>query len=255
MNFVPRILHRLGLAIQLLTRFPIRVSGHVTNEDLAGSTVYYPFVGMLIGFALAFVGFGVQLFLPVEVAVIWIVAASILFTGNLHVDGLMDTADGLFGAYNAARRLEIMKDSNVGAYGVVAAIVIVVMKVTLLWQLKADDWLFVLPVTMTCARWSLVYGARKFDYARAGHGLGQGIIGQVVPKDYFLATVVAFSVVWLLLQSPLHVGMIVAGTFIFSALFGRYVQKKIGGMTGDTLGAMNEMIEVTVMTIFVAAAG
>ncbi len=249
-----RPLRRFGLALQFLTRVPVRISGTVTEADLAASMSLHPLVGASLGLALAGIGMGIHVVLPPAVAVLWVLAASIFLTGNLHLDGIMDTADGVYGAYEPERRLEIMKDSRVGAHGVAAAILVLGMKGSLLLQLAPIDWWAALPVALAFGRCSLVFGACRFDYARPAGGLGQTYMEQVSGAHLLIATLGALLVGWAFAPSLAHVVAVTLGALVTAQLAGWYVARKIGGMTGDTLGALNEIVEIVVLTLWVVMA-
>lgn len=240
-----------GLAVQFLTRVPVRLSGAVTPGELAASMAFYPMVGALLGLAVAGIGTGIAFVLPHAVAVVWVLVATALFTGNLHLDGIIDTIDGVFGGYEPARRLEIMKDSRVGAHGVVGAIAVLAMKGSLLLQFEPSRWWMVVPLVFACGRWALVFGAYRFTYARPTGGLGQTYMDQVRGRHLLGATWSLLALGWVLSPFISHLLLIALATWGGAQWAGWYVARRIGGMTGDTLGALNEIVEIVVLTLLV----
>ena len=130
---------RLTLAVTFLTGIPLKVEGEVSPSDLWGSMGWYPLVGLAMGFAAWVVYAGLDSFLPGLVAATLVVILLELLTRGLHLDGLMDTADGIFSGAPRERALEIMKDHNVGAMGVAAAVLLLVLKVAALGALARAD--------------------------------------------------------------------------------------------------------------------
>ena len=133
------MLRQLTLAVTFLTGIPLRVEGDVSPADLWRSMGWYPLVGLALGTAAWGVYAGLLELLPSLVVAVLVVLLLEAVTRGLHMDGLMDTADGLLSGAPRERALEIMKDSNVGAMGVVAALLILMLKVAALGALARAD--------------------------------------------------------------------------------------------------------------------
>jgi adenosylcobinamide-GDP ribazoletransferase len=231
-------------ALTFLT--PIRVPQAWTGGErgLRSAAPFFPIVGVLVGGVAAAVTFGVDHILPplpaAAIVVLWLVASS----AGLHMDGLADTADGLLSSRPRERVLEIMRDSHIGTMGVLAVVGALLLKVALLASIAGPDrWRLVLlaPIAGRCA---LLLVMALFPYARKDGGLGTifTVGGRKAALLAVWAVVVLFAAGWLCAS---YRGLAIAGASLAgSLLLGWYVQRRIGGYTGDTLGATSELIEV-----------
>lgn len=216
------------------------------NHIIARSAVFFPMIGALLG------GLACVVYLITErlLGNLPAATASLLFmafaTGGLHLDGLADTADGLFSGGDRQRMLEIMRDSRIGTMGVLALVMVLLAKFTLVASLQPEmAWLglWVAPVT---GRTGAVLAAFGAVYAREGPGLGrafvEGIRGRELAIALLSATVLAAGVGSL----P---GLIALGMGLLACLIVRWrAEKKLGGLTGDTLGAAIEVGEVAALS-------
>jgi adenosylcobinamide-GDP ribazoletransferase len=256
-------LHAGIAAFQFLTRLPVPVTIPYTEETFSRSVVFYPWVGAVLGTILALVGAGVSHLLPSFPASALLTGLWICLTGGLHLDGLMDTADGILSHRSRERMLEIMKDSRVGAMGVIACVLQLMMKTSLLYALMefrhAAVWLLLIVIPL----WSRTFMAGAiawWPYARTEQGLG-GYFRRVSRLYVLLA--IGFA---LLISLPVLIGGhsafastngklepllllsgIVACTYGFGCLIAHYLHRKLGGLTGDTYGALNEMLETLLL--------
>jgi len=237
------------LALQFLTRVPVTVRGPVSGADMARSMACYPVVGLVIGVGAAAVNVLLSYFFAPPVCDLFSIIFSIVITGNMHLDGLMDAADGFFSGRPRERILEIMKDSRVGSHGVIAGSMVLLLKFVLLAQLPQETKALALVAMPVLGRWSQVYGAKVYPYARVGEGTGS-FTEYVGWKEMFWATVsvilvitAAFAYKSILGLVPVLLGTVMLGT----VMLGWYVYRKIGGVTGDTLGAATECVEVLVL--------
>jgi adenosylcobinamide-GDP ribazoletransferase len=198
-----------------------------------------------------------QLVFPVAVVAALLLAASVLLTGGLHLDGLMDTADGVFGGHTVARRLEIMRDSRTGSYGVLAGVLVVLLKFACLISLPPGMRTVALMLAPLSGRWSMVLCIAFFPYARP-EGLGAAFRTGVTRPVASLATLVAFvlatalSVLSGLALWPGPILLLAAGVAAW-ALASRMAAKLLG-LTGDCYGAVNELVESFVLLLLVAFA-
>jgi adenosylcobinamide-GDP ribazoletransferase len=232
---------RLLAALRFLTIVPLPGSWGTAEEDLAGSVVWFPVVGLLLGVLAAAAAWALSLTAPPLVAAAAIVVILACFSGCLHLDGLSDTADGFFSSRSRERILEIMRDSHIGAMGVIAIVCVLLLKFAALASpLAAGLWPVVLlmPLAGRCA---LVLHIAMLPYARP-EGLGN-VFYRRRPRwaAAWAALVLAAVGYGLLGIDGLAVWSVcMAATLLVSA----YVYRKIGGATGDTLGAICEIIEV-----------
>lgn len=229
------------VALQFLTMIPVTINRAVESRDIAKSMAYFPLIGLLIGGLTAAVYTLLTPILAGPVCDLIAVAFMIIITGNMHGDGLMDSADGLFSGRPRERMLEIMRDSCVGSHGVIAGILMILARFVLLGQIAPEFKWQALVLMPAIGRWAQVYCAALYDYARTGGGTG-GFTEYVGIREISWASLTVLIPAILLLQmnSVILVVSVLAGT----AALGRYMSRKIGGVTGDTLGAINELAEV-----------
>lgn len=249
------------LALQFLTKAPITIHSPVEEKNLARAMAYFPLVGALLGLVTAVIYTLLVRVLAGPVCDLIAIAFLVIITGNLHGDAFMDTADGIFSGRPRERILEIMKDSRVGSHGVMAGCLLILAKFVLLGQIPPAAKGLALVLMLVLGRWTQVYGAAIYTYARTGGGIGS-FTEHVGRRELFWASVTAMLAVMLLLYLymlgqdisillPLMTkGVILLGTVLAGTAFlGWYISGKIGGMTGDTLGAISESVEVLVLLI------
>jgi adenosylcobinamide-GDP ribazoletransferase len=232
---------RLALALQFLTIAPIRHQREVLPRDVGQSMAFFPLVGAAVGAVLAGADVAFGLVFPDPLRSTLTVVLGVLLTRGLHLDGLMDSCDGLFGGWTPERRLEIMRDSRVGSFGVLAAGLDLLLRVGALVAMPAGARLLVLIAAPTVARWALVVATWAYPYARpAGLGaaykehVGLGVLGAATVITIFVATA---------MLGPFGLPAL-AGAVALTALVGAFVLARIPGQTGDTYGATNEVVEV-----------
>jgi adenosylcobinamide-GDP ribazoletransferase len=206
-----------------------------------------PMIGLLIGLILFFSASLVEfLGIPNLTGNALTVAVWVIVTGGLHLDGAMDTADGL-SVTSPERRLEVMKDSATGAFGAIVAIIILLLKTVTLSEMSLPLWLVLLSVT-GWARWGQVCAIAFYPYLRE---TGKGSFHREnlrLPQDILLGLVVllCFSGLWLTVDylSWWQIGSIVGGNIAIALLTGYWFDRQLGGHTGDTYGAVVEWSEV-----------
>jgi len=239
----------LVASFRFLTRLP--VPGPATRvEDLAWAVGWFPLVGALVGLgtAAAFV-FALRLW-PAPVAAVLAVALGLLLTGGFHEDGLTDATDGIGGGWTRERMLEIMKDSRIGAYGAMA----LWGTLTLRWAcLVALDRraLWLLPLAMAWGRWSVVLILRLLP--SISQGLAKEVHKELKWGAFALATLIllaANAAAWRCGVPGLgSIGLAaIAATLVWVV----YLRQQLGGHSGDTLGAGNQIAEAAAMLAMVA---
>ncbi|WP_227761769.1 adenosylcobinamide-GDP ribazoletransferase [Zhaonella formicivorans] len=229
------------LALQFLTRVPVTIGQNVEERNLGRAMAYFPAIGLLLGIFLAAAHAIFSLVFASSAADLGTIILLTMVTGNMHLDGLMDTADGFFSGKPREAVLEIMKDSRVGAHGVTAGCLVLLSKLVLLGQIPQEFKGFALVLFPVLGRWAQVYAAAFYPYVRTGPGK-TSFTKYVGKREIVLASAVTLGIIIFLLRFR---GVFLAGAaFAGTVLFGSYVCKRIGGITGDTLGAMNEWVEV-----------
>ena len=242
---------RLTLAVTFLTGIPLKVAGEVSPADLWRSMGWYPLVGLVIGAAAWALYAGLTYVLPGLVAAILVVIFLELLTRGLHMDGVMDTADGILSGAPRDRALEIMKDHNVGAMGVVAAVLLLGLKVAALGALARPEAAAPLLAGWTAARALPALDVYWWPYARpAGTGeaftreRSTGPVGMALA--FLLAGVVVAGLAGMLLGAlgSWYAGLVAAAASVAVALgVQALVARRLGGMTGDVYGMGIELAE------------
>ena len=245
-------------AIKLLTVIPIDTRNRIEPGRMELTLLCFPLVGMLLGGICAVVMWaGAQVF-PPAIAAALAVLALVVATGALHVDGLADTADGLFGGATRERKLEIMRDTRVGAFGIVAIVFLLGIKVLALASVAANTKgsnrdILVLFMTPVVGRWLILLAAGVCAYAREGEGTGRSAVDAARPSHFLIWLPLVALLGWLCLGVG---GLLMLGAVLAVVLAAILcIQWEIGGMTGDTLGAVCEVGEMSFLLSFFIATG
>jgi adenosylcobinamide-GDP ribazoletransferase len=232
-------------AVVFLTRIPVGSLYDFQREDLSRSVIYFPIVGMFVGLAGGMVLVAGHLFLPSLIAVLLCMAATVAMTGGIHEDGLADAADGLFGGRNAACCLEIMKDSRLGTFGALALWFSLTGKLLLLNSLLGrTTWLAFAALVManTLGRGACVALLYFYPYVRV-EGSKAKLFGDNVRRGQLLPAL-AFAAALALAFMGRAAALCVLTAIFVTALAGIFFKRKIGGVTGDCLGAANQLVEL-----------
>ncbi len=237
------------VALQMMTRVPVRLTAAPTERELARAAAWFPLVGAGVG-GVAAAGYLVLLRARLPSLAPWAaLAAAVVLTGAFHEDGLADSADGLFGGRDRAHRLAIMRDSRIGTYGVLALVLVLGAQVSALGTLSASLGWRAIVAAHALGR-AAALPLTLLPYARAEGGLGQ-TVAQRVPALALGFGLLTGLAPLLLLPWPLALGA--AGAAGVVALAGGWrFRRDLGGITGDTLGAVVKLAELT--TYLAAAA-
>jgi adenosylcobinamide-GDP ribazoletransferase len=232
-------LRGLLAAVQFLTRIPVPEHDY----GLGGAVGWLPVVGLLLGGVLAATDLGLRwIGVPLLLDSTLVVVGLLLVTGALHADGLMDTCDAVFSHASSERRLEIMRDPRTGAFGVVALISVVALKIAALDSLPPPSRLGLIVLAPGLGRWAIVLLATLFPYGRSS-GLGSPLKSSATPRALLLASVP--PLVGCLLLGPLGVlAGLLAGVTAYGV--GRWLMRLLPGLTGDCYGATCEVVETVV---------
>jgi adenosylcobinamide-GDP ribazoletransferase len=238
---VPSFFRRFFTAVQFLTRLPIPRRSGSPEEQLGKASAFFPLVGMMVGCGATLVFVLLRHVLPLSASVLGAIVFAAFITNGLHEDGLADSFDGFGGGWTKERTLEIMRDSRIGAYGVLALIFLVLGKFILLSSLPPGQTWRWLIVGHTAARWTILPLSASLRYARA-EGQGKLVAKQVGALEMVLGTatllLVLLFVSW---QAALTAFLVTA---LVTLLSGLYFRARLGGLTGDCLGAANQLTEV-----------
>lgn len=233
------------LAVQFLTRVPVGLSGLYSPDRMAASVRYYPLVGVLIGAACVAVFYLADLVFPHALSVLLTLAAGLLLTGAFHEDGLADTFDGIGGGLTRERALEIMKDSRLGTYGTLALALAIAIKAAALMALSPFLIICALIAGHGLSRLSSVLVIATSRYVRQ-EGTGKPVAAGAsrVSLAVALLTGGLIIAVWCATLAPIALVFAGAGLLLGHAVMRLFFEPKLGGYTGDTLGAVQQLSEI-----------
>lgn len=229
-------------ALQFLTIIPIKLSSKIEDTAIGRSTIFFPLVGAIQGTILIGTNILFSKLLPTDVVSGVILVILILTNGGFHLDGFADTIDGIAGGNTKEKQLEIMRDSQIGAIGVVAIAAILLLKFLALNNLPLDTKNYILFLTPVIGRWAIVPMAYWANYAREGNGLGKAFTKHTGIKEFLIATIFVLlfsSIFWSWQILPCLI-ILLFSTYLISAFF----KKRLGGVTGDIFGFQSEVTEV-----------
>jgi adenosylcobinamide-GDP ribazoletransferase len=259
-------MRRLLLALQFLTIIPVRVSGEVTEKDIAQSSAFFPVAGALAGLILLMSVLLLSRIFPTDIVAVLIIAIAVICNGGFHLDGLSDTFDALAvkssgdPVADRERRLEVMKDSHAGVIGIVAVVLVVLMKFVLTRNILSGPLpftafliIFLMPVF---SKWIMVPAMFHGSAARK-NGLGRIFIAGASIQSLMISYALVFVIfggvfgahVWNYygLKGMLFFIILPAGHVLAIACTG-FCNIIFGGLTGDTLGALSELSEIFFLT-------
>jgi adenosylcobinamide-GDP ribazoletransferase len=251
-------------AFTFLTRIPAyRLAAH-SASDLPASSAYFPLVGVVVAALGGLVYAGAVALWPVPLAVILSVASTVWLTGAFHEDAAADSFDGFGGGWTREQMLTIMKDSRVGSFALVGVLLLLAAKIAALSTIALDapsiqatltgDVPRALVAAHVLGRWSSLPLIRRHAYVRADDGgrsgTGKPFVAGVTRARMSVATVATLAVViaavgW---KAPI---VLIAALFVTLA-GGRYANRRIGGITGDVLGAVNQFVELATYLVLAA---
>jgi len=231
------------IALQILTNIPVTVPDRISSEDFGKSLAYFPIVGLMIGISLYCLSLGNRI-IPYPVLLMIIITAEILITAGLHLDGLADTCDGFYGVKEPLARIKIMRDSSLGTMGVLGIVLNLLFRFAILLSLPQDMIGYSLIVMSVCGRWAQVFCCFSSPPA-SKEGTGLVFIKSAGKKEILGATLFALAICFIFFQV---LGILLFAFIVFFCSIFRFICiKKIGGMTGDTIGATNEIAEIVTL--------
>lgn len=237
-------------ALMLLTRLPVGRWCHYSQESVAASVCYFPLVGALVGAISAVVLFlGLQI-LPLKIAILLGMLTNVVITGAFHEDGLADAADGLLGGNTPQRRLEIMKDSRLGSYGAIAIWFSLCGKFLLMEALLTRSLEFAIAggIAAHClGRCAAVGVLNLLPHVGTDPGKSQPYCRRL-SQPQLLATLLPPALLILLFFETAAVPAI-AATALIVFLSGEFFRRRIGGITGDCLGATVQITELVTLAV------
>lgn len=234
------------IAVQFLTRIPITFKKPPTEQQIGYSLTYYPLVGLLLGMMLIGLCSLFSLWTTAWINAALVLTVWILLTGGLHLDGLADSVDAWVGGMgDRDRTLVIMKDSNCGPMGVIAIVLVILLKFVALATLFAAQQWFAVAIAIALARTSLVLLFLTTPYVR-NSGLGSYLAAYHSRHGCIVAISMAILLITFFIKNGLILIVIAILTFL---LCRRLMISRIGGTTGDTAGALVEVFETMVLLV------
>lgn len=234
-------------ALRFFTRLPVPVWVGHSQAQLDGATRYFPLVGILVGAIGAAATEAAALALPIGIAVLLGMAATLLATGAFHEDGLADACDGFGGGWDKLQVLAIMKDSRIGSYAAIGLGVVLLLKWQALVEIDAGlgpPWLaLALVAGHAASRFAATVLIFSMDYVREDESAKSKPLAQrMTPGALGLAA--AFGLAPGLLLPPLEAAIALAATAVATVIAALYFRRRLGGYTGDCLGATQQVAEL-----------
>jgi adenosylcobinamide-GDP ribazoletransferase len=247
------------VALQFLTRLPVRLQ-RFEAVWLNDCVRHFPLVGALVGAMCAAVLLGAAQIWPDWVAAVLALAATVALTGGFHEDGLADTFDALGGVVPRDKALTIMKDSRIGSYGALALGLTLLLRAALLAVLAARPSLGAVAALLTShafARAAAVGVMVSLPYGGdAEHAKAKPLALTVAPRNFLIALGWCALLLLALAASGVHLpqlGAALVATAIVALLMRQWLKRRLGGYTGDGLGATEQLAEIAVLLAFTAA--
>ncbi|MCI4625052.1 MAG: adenosylcobinamide-GDP ribazoletransferase [Candidatus Magnetoovum sp. WYHC-5] len=248
------------IAIQFLTIIPVPsalfsyVCGYgyddarYSDADVGVSSAYFPLVGCFIGLLLAALAFTLEVFFPIQLTAVLVLAAKALITGGLHLDGLSDTVDAISCRRDRAAKLQIMKGGAAGPAGVTALVLILLMQYICIQQVVTHSMLMIV-LAPVIGRYAAVF-ALYIGKSAKNSGLGRTFIENTNRREFLIATffTIIISIVVSVFSANLIIFLI---TYIFVIAAVKTFQMQFGGLTGDSIGTIIECTETLVLLITV----
>lgn len=238
------------LMFQFFTRIPINMSLPCESKNFRDGSAFFSLMGLIIGLIQLGVYELMARFLPVNVTAAFIIVTAILVTGGLHIDGLGDTCDGFFALKGSDKIIEIMKDSRIGTFACVAIVLDLLVKFSAYGEVLAKGSPMLIVLAPMYGRFSISMLAAMAKPAKP-NGSGNLFIRNtgMVQICFNILTTVGVSL-WL--AGIKSTAILVAGAMIVTLLFNKFCVHKMNGITGDSFGANNELVEILTLVILCA---
>jgi adenosylcobinamide-GDP ribazoletransferase len=241
-----KFFHSFLLALGFFSRIPVPSKPDFKPADMAGISAFFPLVGWIISLGMVLVYLGLHLLLPPSISMIGMLAAGIWLTGALHEDGLADTADGLGGGFEREHVLTIMHDSRVGSYGVLALTIILLLKFTALSAMSASVMLWVVVAGHSVSRLAGVMLMQTLAYVRPqgkGGSMTQPLGKPALAFAIFTGLLPLLGAFWFI--HLVFLPLILLAVALVWWWFRATLKRRLGGYTGDCVGAMQQLTEIT----------
>ena len=234
----------LTSAIQFLTVLRIKNESSQDTRKLGESSLYFPVVGALLGIGLIALDKILSLVLPPLLTNLILIFTLLIITGAMHIDGLADSCDALFSGKGKEEMLSIMREVHLGTFGILAIVAIILFKLALLSSIPHELRHFSLVLMALLSRYSMSLAITFFPYARS-EGKAVVFFQEKSLKNFFFST--AITLIILMFSFRIMSLAILFFTIAFTFFASFWVKSKIGGLTGDTLGALSELNEALIL--------
>lgn len=239
------------LYVQFFTRIPVNKELECSDENFIRGSSFFPIIALIIGGIQYLVYLFCNKFLPPSITSIFVVLTAVLLTGALHMDGLGDVCDGFFAFKGGKEKIiEIMKDSRIGAYCCIAIVIDILFKyqlIKLAIESFTPEMIIIAPVM---GRLAVVLISTIGKPAKET-GSGNLFIGRISWQKLIVTSVIAILIQAIFI-TPKAIIINMITVLVVTYLFNMFCNSKINGLTGDTLGAINEIVEILILTIFFA---
>ncbi|OUS33059.1 adenosylcobinamide-GDP ribazoletransferase [Thalassotalea sp. 42_200_T64] len=241
------------LALSFFSRIPVPAGVQYSASLLNKSARYFSLVGIVLAVILAFCYWLLSAFLPTTVVIVCLLIISLLLTGAFHEDGLADTVDGIGGGLTVEKRLLIMKDSRIGAYGAVSIVMALLLKYSSLVVI-ADSSQFIASLLLGSALSRAIAASLIFDmaYVSASSGSKSKPLAEQQTGEE-LTLLLTVGALPLLLFPFTTIMLVIISMWIFRSGFKHWLNKRIGGYTGDCLGAAQQISELLIYLLIIAS--
>ena len=236
-------------ALSFLTILPMGRLSLPKEKEFARSMAFFPLAGLVIGLLLALGYYLLSFLFPNPLVLLLIIGLLALLTRGLHLDGFADTLDGLASGGTKEKILEVMRDSRIGAFGVIGLILLIGAKYLALDQISNSSIYYSLILMAVVGRNSMVLVCYRSPYARSSEGLAKPFLENLRTREVLISSALTFGIAFLLIGVK---GIAISlGIGLFSLGYRLFFLKKLGGMTGDILGAANELAELLCLLLLV----
>ena len=242
-------------AVSFLTVIPLPcpLAGRDAAQRMGRALTWFPLVGGFVGALGGGIVSWASSCLPLSVSALLGLLGMAVITGGLHLDGFTDAVDGLSVPESREEKLRVMGDSRIGAIGAVGLFIILGLKWALIQEIPADRLVPVLAAACCLGRWAMVVSAHFFPYVPGKSGLGRLVTDSDSTQSLLFASLLSLGLVLACVSHPVKALLLMGVSFGFTFLVDRFFMASLGGITGDTLGAVNEMVEVCLL-LFLAGA-
>jgi adenosylcobinamide-GDP ribazoletransferase len=242
-KMIKRELHRLFAAFLFFSRIPIPSANTLNEQHFQKATRYLPWVGFFVSVAGAFIMYTTSRILPKPLAILLGMSTTLLLTGAIHEDGLADVCDGFGGGYSKQHILDIMKDSHIGTFGVIGLIISFLFRFIALTEMPPFFMAVFFVTGNILSRFTLVTIMHQYSYVRDdATSKAKTVIGSIGYTDLFIASLPVIALFYFIGNFTLM--LLIIPLWIAKWLLSRYFKHKIGGYTGDCLGAIQQVTEI-----------